>query len=147
MDEFGQTLTTYLNNRKDKDGKQKGLDSNEVVKVAIIDDGVYPDRDGIGDHIAEGETFYDNEGHWPGHYQSTYGHGHLMACLIKRLCPKARLYIAKLNELWRDGRSQITTESAAEVRRNPLYYSSSSAKLLPLRPSAGRQTRRSTSSP
>lgn len=115
MDEFSQTVTTYLVNRKDE-GKPKGLDPNEVVKVAIIDDGVYPDRDGVGDHIEGGETFYDNEGHWPGHYQSTYGHGHLMACLIKRLCPKVKLYIAKLNELWRDGRSQITSESAAEVR-------------------------------
>ncbi|KAI9689796.1 MAG: hypothetical protein M1822_009678 [Bathelium mastoideum] len=117
MDEFGRTLLAYLNNRDGEDGRRRELDENEVVKVAIIDDGVYPDRDGIGGHIDAGETFYDIEGHWPGHYQSTYGHGHLMACLIKRLCPRVRFYIAKLNELWRHGRSQITTESAAEAIR------------------------------
>jgi hypothetical protein len=62
-----------------------------------------------------GETFYDNQGHWPGFYQSAYGHGTLMARLIHQMCPSVRLYIAKLNELWSEGKSQITADSAAEV--------------------------------
>jgi hypothetical protein len=115
MDEFVLKLMSYLNNRKDQDGNDMGLGEQEEVKVAIIDDGVYPDRDEIGNHIVESETFYDKDDNWPAPYQSTYGHGHLMARLIKRLCPKVRLYIAKLDESWREGRSQITTKSAYKV--------------------------------
>ena len=89
------------------------------INVAIIDDGVDPERDDIGSNIECGETFYDNWGHWPGFYQSSSGHGHLMARHIRQLCPKVRLYIAKLNELWGAGESQITAESAANVRQFP----------------------------
>ncbi len=116
MDEFTLKLMSYLNNRKDHDGKNKELGKEDEVRLAIIDDGVYPDRDDIGDHIVESETFYDTDGQWSAPYQSTYGHGHLIARLIKRLCPKVRLYIAKLDESWREGISQITTKSASKVR-------------------------------
>lgn len=105
---FAQILKKYMNNCP-------ALKEDQFIKVAIIDDGVDPDKDNIGENIADGETFYDNKGHWPGYYQSSYGHGHYMAGLIQQLCPKVRLYIAKLNELWSDGKSQITAESAAKV--------------------------------
>jgi hypothetical protein len=86
------------------------------INVAIIDDGVDPERHDVGSNIECGETFYDNWGQWPGFYQSSSGHGHLMARHIKQLCPKVRLYVAKLNEMWSDGKWQITAESAANVQ-------------------------------
>jgi hypothetical protein len=113
-EDFAGILKKYLNNRMAS--KDDPLNPDQFIKVAVIDDGVDADRDDIGRNIDEGETFYDNKGHWPGYYQSGYGHGHLMACLIRQLCPKVRLYIAKLNELWSDGKPQITAESAAKVR-------------------------------
>lgn len=100
-------LNHQLSNTKLADDKQ--------IRVAVIDDGVNIDSDDIAGNVEDGETFYDNSGHWPGYYQSSYGHGHLMACLIRDLCPRVKLYIAKLNELWTDGKPRITAESAAEV--------------------------------
>ncbi|KAH8199094.1 hypothetical protein TruAng_006730 [Truncatella angustata] len=84
-------------------------------QVAIIDDGLDIDRDDIGRNVALGETFYDNKGHWPGFYQSAYGHGTLMANQIRQICPKVQLYVAKLNEVWSDGKPQITAKSAAQA--------------------------------
>ena len=110
-----------MNNRMASKNADR-LVEDQFIKVAVIDDGVDADRDDIGRNIDEGETFYESEtkgherGYWPGYYQSGYGHGHAMACLIRKLCPKVRLYVAKLNELWSDGRPQITAESAAKVR-------------------------------
>lgn len=111
-------LKKWLNHQlsqKDATNQNIKLADDKQIRVAVIDDGVNIDSDDIADNVAEGETFYDNSGHWPGYYQSSYGHGHLMACLIRDLCPRVRLYIAKLNERWKDGRSWITPDSAAEV--------------------------------
>lgn len=99
----------------DGDGKQVRLAEDKEIRVAVIDDGVNIDCDDIAENVEEGETFCDNAGHWPGYYQSSYGHGHLMACLIRDLCPRVKLYVAKLNEMWVDGRPRITPESAAKV--------------------------------
>lgn len=118
MESFGKMLRKWLNqelSEKDKDNKNIELAEDKTIKVAVIDDGVNIDSDDIAGNVEEGETFYDNLGHWPGYYQSSYGHGHLMACLIRDLCPRVKLYIAKLNELWTDGRNRVTPESAAEV--------------------------------
>jgi hypothetical protein len=114
-EEFVQTLKRYMNNLESK----KAIGPNALIKVAIVDDGVDADENDIGKNIEKGETFFDNKGHWPGFYQSTHGHGHEMACLIRQLCPNVRLYIAKLNELWVDREFQITAESAAKVGRTP----------------------------
>ena len=132
MDDFAQTLKKYLNNRLAD--RSSPLKSSQHIKVAIIDDGVDADRDDIGRNIVDGETFYDNKkGHWPGYYQSNHGHGHLMACLVRQLCPKVCLYIAKLNELWSDGKPQITADSAAKVRRILLLVTTSLYWRLPKR--------------
>ncbi|KAH6624421.1 hypothetical protein B0J18DRAFT_409874 [Chaetomium sp. MPI-SDFR-AT-0129] len=115
---FGKLLRKWLNHHlleADGDGKQVRLAEDKEIRVAVIDDGVNIDCDDIAENVEEGETFCDNAGHWPGYYQSSYGHGHLMACLIRDLCPRVKLYIAKLNEMWVDGRPRITPESAAKA--------------------------------
>ncbi|OTA62828.1 subtilisin-like protein [Hypoxylon sp. EC38] len=111
MDDFSKILRRYLNNLSSNTPSSK----QGIIKVAIIDDGVDVDVDGIGMSVMGGETFYDDKGHWPGFYQSAYGHGTLMARQIRNICPKVSLYVAKLNEVWRDGKPQITAKSAAEA--------------------------------
>jgi subtilisin family serine protease len=108
MDDFAEFLKAYFRENK--------LTEDKEIKVAIIDDGVDIDHEDIAkESIRDGETFYNNDGSWPGFYQSSNGHGTLMACLITQICPKAKLYIAKLNEVWTNSKSQITAESAAKV--------------------------------
>lgn len=115
---FAQKLKRWLNHelsqkRSDKENFQ--LAEDKVIKVAVIDDGVDYDKDDISKNVAVGETFYDDGGYWPGYYQSSQGHGHLMACIIRNLCPSVKLYIAKLNEEWVNGKLQIVPMSAVQV--------------------------------
>ncbi|ETS73385.1 hypothetical protein PFICI_14990 [Pestalotiopsis fici W106-1] len=112
MENFSRILRNALNNRLANNNK---LTSEETIKVAIIDDGLDIEKDDIWRNVALGETFYDNKGHWPGFYQSAYGHGTLMANEIRQICPRVELYIAKLNEVWSDGKPQITAKSAAQA--------------------------------
>lgn len=81
------------------------------VKVAIIDDGINP----FGDYIIDGGTSFHMPYNGPPEYfPSTLGHGTAMAKIIYKVCPTARLYIAKLNES--AGRRRFTVKFAAKVR-------------------------------
>ena len=92
------------------------------IKVAVLDDGIDMLRPEFRDSIKEGISFFApsnrqtcNAGPY---YFSSRGHGTLMASLIRRVCPKAELYIARLNQgISADGNKvQLTAESAAKVR-------------------------------
>jgi hypothetical protein len=91
------------------------------IKVALIDDGVRSNYAGLDDNIAAGtncaapkpdgstQRFTQN------YNTSLYGHGTVMAYYIRRVCPRVRLYVAKL-----DGRQTargvaFSIESAAAV--------------------------------
>jgi hypothetical protein len=117
IDDVTTKLKLFLNNRE-----EKKLGDDEEVRLAIIDDGFFPERDDMDKFVVDHEAFGEDDGdysEWQAAYQSTYGHGHLMACIIKRVCPRVKLYVAKLDEEFLDGRSQITTTSAAKVRILP----------------------------
>jgi subtilisin family serine protease len=105
MESFANFLRIYFRNHP--------LEKDREIKVAVIDDGVNLDHPDVRGNIVAGETFYNNNGHWQGFYQSSQGHGTLMASIICQLCPKVKLYVAKLNEVWVNSQSQITAESAA----------------------------------
>lgn len=89
----------------------------EPIRVALIDDGVdcmdwnYP--------LLGGRTFYPrNEAENLNHpyYASATGHGTDMAKLINFMCPRAQLYVLRLeNHLSEDGVLQLTAKSAAQV--------------------------------
>ncbi|KAI9771958.1 MAG: hypothetical protein M1839_002591 [Geoglossum umbratile] len=85
------------------------------VKVAVIDDGIDKLQGGFGDSISDGVSFYTPPGTFDTkpYYFSSSGHGTLMAKLIRRICPKAQLYIARLEEGQTTG--QPTAESAAKA--------------------------------
>jgi hypothetical protein len=113
MDKFGE----FINDRK--------VQKNEEVLVAIIDDGIDHMQPGIKEYVHEGVSFYTERGSfhsnsipgpWYPFYFSSTGHGTLMAELVLRVCPMARLYIARLNQGYSTtGTLQPTAESAAKV--------------------------------
>jgi hypothetical protein len=92
----------------------------EPVKIAIIDDGIDAAMENLQSRIAGGATFcpYPHSSDFMNPYFVPSGkHGTLMAQMICNLCPDARLYIARLEELptiTGSGR-RITAKSAAKV--------------------------------
>ena len=90
------------------------------IKVAIIDDGVKSGNIAVDDKIDSGESWvqqskpYDP---YSPYTASVTGHGTVIAYYINRVCPKARLYIAKLNpDINKDSaRVTFTIESATKV--------------------------------
>ncbi|GLB00822.1 hypothetical protein AtubIFM57143_010187 [Aspergillus tubingensis] len=90
----------------------------ENIKVAVIDDGVDVHIESLQGKVIGGEsfdrTYLDGNGTSP-YYISGGGHGTMMADMICRVCPTARLYVCKL-EMHPDpdgGGRQISAESAA----------------------------------
>src|ERR1700733_2709648 len=85
------------------------------VKVAIIDDGIDKLQEGFGDSIDDGVSFYTSPGTFDTrpYYFSSQGHGTLMAKLIRRVSPRAKLYIARLDQGPTTG--QPTAESAIKA--------------------------------
>lgn len=93
-------------------------DPQPAIKVALIDDGVDLSFDYLDQSIKGGHTcsVRDRElGFWNPFYHSANGHGTVMATLIRQMCPKVQLYVAKLNEIATQDKNQITASSAVEV--------------------------------
>ncbi|KAI1359648.1 peptidase S8/S53 domain-containing protein [Xylaria arbuscula] len=90
----------------------------EESKVAIIDDGVDAAHGSLSRNIADGKSFSKGHGGlYSSYYKSTRGHGTIMATLIRKVCPDARLYVAKLDEKRTDNGLEITADSAVEAIR------------------------------
>jgi hypothetical protein len=88
------------------------------VRVALIDDGIDKLQGRFGDSIIDGVSFYTSLERFDTkpYYFSSSGHGTLMARLIRRVCPKVHLYVARLDEGQSfDGSRQPTADSAAKV--------------------------------
>ncbi|KAF3062822.1 hypothetical protein GL218_09462 [Daldinia childiae] len=86
-------------------------------KVAIIDDGVNPEGEFLGQRIAHGWPPDEPKSNLEPFYASTRGHGTQMAKLICHACPFAQLYVAKLDG-WKDPdlpHPQFTAKDAAEA--------------------------------
>lgn len=101
-------------------------DLRRDITIALIDDGVNLHTPTVAGKVIGGETF-DRGGpgdNGPGPYfLSDSGHGTVMADMICRVCPTAKLYVFKLETHYSqdatvDGQShsQIVTRSAALVR-------------------------------
>lgn len=78
--------------------------------MAVIDDGIDASLERF--NIVEGTSFADWDGRFGDFFVSPSGHGTLMAGLICRVCPNAKLYIAKLQA---NGEVHISVESATRV--------------------------------
>ena len=94
-------------------------ESTEDIKVALIDDGIDAFDESITEKIVRGVSFSVREG--PGdllnsYFISSHNHGTAMASIIRRVCPRVKLYVAKLNEAVGEKGMLITLTSAAKVR-------------------------------
>jgi hypothetical protein len=93
---------------------------HEPVTIALIDDGVDINERSLHAKIIGGRSFCQRDKFQNlsvPHYVTTGGHGTVMASLICRVCPKAQLYVVKLDEhVSEDSTRQITAKSAAKVR-------------------------------
>jgi len=101
---------------------ERGIQSETgEVKVALIDDGV--DLRKVNNIYPEGWPPVGPTSESDLWYTSTNEHGTRMAELICRVCPRARIYVAKLVD-WDDAQHKDnlgkfqTAKSAAEVRTN-----------------------------
>jgi subtilisin family serine protease len=115
MEKFAKFISGYRN-KLEKEGPGGG-NLHPRVKVALIDDGVDGLNGDLGSIIKTGQTFSERSKHeYNSYFKSTRGHGTIMATLIRKMCPSAWLYVAKLNEekTWRNTMS-ITGESAVKV--------------------------------
>lgn len=97
--------------------KDKRIKQLEDIKVAIIDDGVDGFDPTVSQSIANGVSFCRGSSDLvQSYYVSSGGHGTMMARLILRMCPTAKLYVARLQEYRStSGKRFITAESATEV--------------------------------
>ncbi|KAJ4178293.1 hypothetical protein NW755_013305 [Fusarium falciforme] len=93
------------------------------IKVALIDDGADPYVESLRGKIRGGESFDRGFPHENGpspYYRSSKGHGTVMADMICRVCPMAKLYVYKLEmqpslnlATQTPGQEYIAAESAA----------------------------------
>ncbi|KAK3400893.1 hypothetical protein B0T20DRAFT_154676 [Sordaria brevicollis] len=68
------------------------------VKVALLDDGVNPEYESVGVHLAcDGFPQASLDGHIAPFYKSTNGHGSKMASIISTICPFVEIYVAKID--------------------------------------------------
>ncbi|KIW80117.1 hypothetical protein Z517_06732 [Fonsecaea pedrosoi CBS 271.37] len=92
------------------------------VRVALIDDGVQFGHESLQEKIQDGWSFDDGyDGvDLPGarrpFHESSTGHGTLMANMICRICPNAKIFVCRLNVYPGDGtKSLFSAKSAADA--------------------------------
>ena len=87
------------------------------IKVALIDDGVDATHGSLSRCIADGVTYLRRtERLYSPYYKSTRGHGTVMATLIRKICPGAKILVARLDEERTNNGHEITAASATKVR-------------------------------
>lgn len=116
LDTFVKELKTLMGNIR------KTCHEGDEVKVALIDDGVNICEKEFMEKFINGKSFsyYDyrssnqREKQW---YVSETGHGTVMAHMILRVCPMAKIYPIKLDTVSNSkrGHAEIKTESAIQV--------------------------------
>lgn len=114
VDQFGDRIwnvwSKILSESKDK--------KPEEIIVALIDDGVDNTHPPLMGRILTGRTFgYEGDRIRPW-YVSERGHGTVMASMICRVCPMAKIYPIRLNTL--NQKDQIDVASAAPVCHIPI---------------------------
>ena len=92
------------------------------TRVAVIDDGFDGFQEDYTENVVSGVSFCrysDTHSLMNAYYVPSGRHGTVMASLICRVYPLAKLYIARLDEFRTSGGKRcITAQSAAEVREN-----------------------------
>lgn len=94
------------------------------VKVALIDDGVSLPDQRLCDKILGGKSFdygSRNGDRMRPYWASERGHGTVMARMITRVCPMAKIYVIRLETHYdhKNQKVRIAPRSAAEVSLTP----------------------------
>ena len=95
------------------------------VKVALIDDGTDITHPDLKDMVIQGKSFHHYEDgsacRVSPYWDSSSGHGTLMARFIRRICPSAVIHAIKLQTYSAEGTNnfQLKPQSAVEVKHTP----------------------------
>lgn len=86
-------------------------------QVALIDDGVDVNHPDLGGRKFAGKSFDDYDDKVTPYWESTTGHGTLMARLIIRMCPSASIYVIKSKAVGGNhrGKTPLDAESCVDV--------------------------------
>lgn len=112
---WNNTLEQWKNLPKDKQPRPEDDFQSDVV-VALIDDGVDRLDNTLSGQILEGKSFDYHDGQVRPPFSSARGHGTVMASMILRVCPMAKIYPIRLKTYdVSGGKSQIDRKYAAKV--------------------------------
>lgn len=115
MNDFWKsTVEEFLQSEQKQDTPERVQDD---VVVALIDDGVDMFDTALSNQILEGKSFdfHDEKVRPP--FSSAKGHGTVMASMILRVCPMAKVYPIRLKTYDNaNGKNNIDANYAAQVR-------------------------------
>lgn len=94
---------------------EEGVEKDVIV--ALIDDGIDIFDTTLSNQVLEGKSFDFHDGKVRPPFSSARGHGTVMANMILRVCPMAKIYPIRLKtHNTPEGKSQIDRDYAAQVR-------------------------------
>jgi hypothetical protein len=88
-----QTIAKFLQSGRNQT-EPRGIEKDVVI--ALIDDGVDIFDSSLSDQILQGKSFDFHDGKVQPPYSSAMGHGTVMASMILRVCPMAKVYPIRL---------------------------------------------------
>ncbi|KAI1387302.1 uncharacterized protein F4822DRAFT_279022 [Hypoxylon trugodes] len=108
------TLDEFTSSRKL--GAQGTIEkAEEDVVVALIDDGVDVFDSAFSGQVLEGKSFDFHNGKVRPPFSSAKNHGTVMASMILRVCPMAKIYPIRLKTYEVGGKNQIVMKYAAQA--------------------------------
>lgn len=109
------TLKHFMDSRNNQSTLERIEDD---VVAALIDDGIDMFDTALSNQVLEGKSFDFHDGKVRPSFSSARGRGTVMASLILRGCPMAKIYPVRLRTYETpDGKNQIDRRYAAQVRR------------------------------
>ncbi|KAF7880798.1 uncharacterized protein EAF02_006689 [Botrytis sinoallii] len=115
MDKFAPLVLAAENNFLQVNPDENAVVLEEPIRVALIDDGIDITR--LKHKHNGGQSFCTRDRDVVPYYISSFGHGPAMASQIYRICPRAQLYVLKLNDHLYGNKRQIEPLSAAQAIR------------------------------
>lgn len=114
MTYFWQKTVQEFLSSKPNPGTTERLERDVIV--ALIDDGVDMFDPALSDRVLEGKSFDFHDGKVRPSFSSAEGHGTVMASMILRTCPMAKVYPIRLKTYPNaNGKNNIDAEYAAQV--------------------------------
>ncbi|KAI1654119.1 hypothetical protein F4813DRAFT_235945 [Daldinia decipiens] len=107
------TVKEFLETRKNQ-GTQERIEDDVIL--ALIDDGVDMFDATLDNHVLEGKSFDFHDGKIRPPFSSARGHGTVMASMILRVCPMAKVYPIRLKTYQNEnGKNTIDKDYAARA--------------------------------